>query len=91
MVALLIFFAAIGFDAVLISPLIWLAAIVSIVTNLNINSLPKRRICLCIGLIAWAILTLLFYDLDNAVSLCTALILDVAVFLYPLLKKLVFR
>lgn len=74
-----------------VSPLIWLAAIISIVANLNVNSLPKRRMCLCIGLIPWTILTLLFYDLDNIIDFCVALTLDASAFLYFLLKKLVFR
>lgn len=76
------------FDA---SPLIWLAAIISIVANLNVNSLPKRRMCLCIGLIAWTTLTLLFYNLDNIVVFCLALTLDASAFLYFLLKELAFR
>lgn len=76
-----------------VSPLIWLVAVLSIVGNLNlsVNSLPKRRICLCIGLIAWAIPTLLFYNLDNVAVFCVALTLDASAFLYFLLKKLIFR
>lgn len=73
---------------VLISPLIWLAAVISIVDNLNVNSLPKHRICLCIGLIAWAILTLLFYNLNDVVAFCGALTLNVSLLGYFLLKKL---
>lgn len=91
LVALLTFLTAIGFGVILISPLMWLAAVISIVDNLNVNSLPKRRMCLCIGLIAWAILTLLFYNLDNIIVFCVALTLDASAFLYFLLKKLVFR
>ena len=76
-----------------VSPLIWLVAVLSIVGNLNssVNSLPQRRICLCIGLIAWAIPTLLFYNSDNIVVFCVALTLDASALLYFLLKKLVFR
>lgn len=74
-----------------VSPLIWLTAVLSIVDSLNVNPLPKRRTFLCIGLIVWAILTLLFYNLDNIVVFCVALFLDASAFLYFLLKKLVFR
>lgn len=74
-----------------VSPLIWLTAVLSIVNSLSINSFPKRRMCLCIGLIAWTIPTLLFYNLDNIVIFCVALTLDASALLYFLLKKLVFR
>ena len=71
-----------------VSPLIWLTAVLSIVDSLNVNPLPKRRTFLCIGLIVWAILTLLFYNFDNVAVFCVALTLDVSVLGYFLLKKL---